>query len=162
MLNMRRSSATIFGQFLYQLKILATISSWFYAYWRSWRPILPDFMPTEDLGDQFLLILCLLKILAIQWQPICSCFIPISKNYLVTLKKKDHARVCQFGDWRNGVDMIWYDYMKRNKKINNIFLKEKENCRLKVRIINVGGEILIYKHTTGQNMVIPCQITQNF
>ena len=29
-----------------------------HCYWRSWRPILDDFMPTEDLGDQFLLILC--------------------------------------------------------------------------------------------------------
>ena len=48
--------------------------------------------------------------------------------------------------------MKWYDYMKRNKEINYNILKEKENCRLKVGIINVGGEILIYKHTTGQNM----------
>ena len=48
--------------------------------------------------------------------------------------------------------MKWYDYMKRNKEINYNFLKEKKNCRLKVGIINVGGEILIYKHTTCQNM----------
>ena len=45
MLNMRRSLAN------------------FYTYWRSWRPILGDFMPSEDLGDHFLLSLCLLKIL---------------------------------------------------------------------------------------------------
>ena len=50
------------------------------------------------------------------------------------------------------VDMKWYNYMKRNKEINYIFLKEKEHCRLKVRIIYVGGEIVVYKHTTGQNM----------
>ena len=48
--------------------------------------------------------------------------------------------------------MKWYDYMKYNKEINYNFLKEKENCRLKAGIINVGEEILIYKHTTGQNM----------
>ena len=35
------------------------------------------------------------------------------------------------GDLQNGVDMKWYDYMKLNKEINYIFLKEKENCRLK-------------------------------
>ena len=57
--------------------------------------------------------------------------------------KKGHARVCQLGDRQSRVDMKWYDYMKRNKEINYNFLKEKENCRLKVGIINVGGEILI-------------------
>ena len=30
------------------------------------------FIPTEDLGNPFLLILCLLKILASQWQPILA------------------------------------------------------------------------------------------
>ena len=30
------------------------------------------FRPTEDLGDPFLLILCLLKILASQWRPILA------------------------------------------------------------------------------------------
>ena len=59
-----------------------------------------------------------------------------------------------FGNWQNRVDMKWYDYMKRYEKINYIFLEEKENCRLKVRIIYVGGEILIYKHITGQNMYV--------
>ena len=81
MLNMRRSLATIFGNFLYLLKILATISSWFYAYWRSWRPILKDFMPTEDLGDPFLPILCLLKILASQWRPILAVFVLVSFQF---------------------------------------------------------------------------------
>ena len=33
--------------------------------------------------------------------------------------------------------MKWYDYMKHNGGINYIFLKEKENCRLKVQIIYV-------------------------
>ena len=37
---MRRSSASIFGSFLYLLKILA--------------PFLPDFMPTEGLGNSYL------------------------------------------------------------------------------------------------------------
>ena len=46
---MHRSSATNFGRF--------------YTYWRSWWPILAHFMPTEDLGYQYLLIFCPLKIL---------------------------------------------------------------------------------------------------
>ena len=49
--------------------------------------------------------------------------------------------------------MKWYDYMKRNKEINYIFLKEKKNCRLKVRIIYIGGEILRYKHTMGKSSI---------
>ena len=48
--------------------------------------------------------------------------------------------------------MKWYDYMKRNKEINYISLKEKENDRLKIQIIYTGREILIYKHTMGQKM----------
>ena len=138
----------------------------FYTYWRSWRPFLPDFMPTEDLGDPFFLILCLLKILVTNscrfyeywrsWRFNGDPFVLVSFQFpkiivLVTFKKRS-CRVCQFGDWRNGVDMKWYDYMKCNKEINYIFLKEKENCKLKVWIISVGREILIYKHTTGENM----------
>ena len=70
----------------------------FYTYWRSWRPFLPDFMPTEDLGNPFLKILCLLKILVTHscrfyaywrsWESMAthsycihSCFIPIFKKY---------------------------------------------------------------------------------
>ena len=121
------------------LKILATHSSWFYAYWRSWWPILADFMPTEDLGDSMATNSFLFH----------SNFQKLS---FLLCSKKDHARVCQFGDWWNGVDMKWYDYMKCNKEINYIFLKEKENYRLKVRIINVGVGILLYKHTTDQNI----------
>ena len=49
------------------LKILATNSCSFYAYWRSWRPILP--------------ILCLLKILASQWQPILAVFVLVSFQF---------------------------------------------------------------------------------
>ena len=117
-------------------------------------------MPTEDLGDPFFLILCLLKILVtnsyqfyVYWRswrfngdPFILVSFQFPKIIFLLRSKKDHARVCQFWDWQNRVDMKWYDYMKRNKKINYIFLKEKQNCRLKVRIINVGGEILIYKH----------------
>ena len=62
MLNMRRSTATILGWFLYLLNFLATHSCWFYAYWKSRIPILADFMPTNT-------------------QIIRSCFIPISEIY---------------------------------------------------------------------------------
>ena len=96
-------------------------------------------MPTEDLGES----------MATHSLFFHSNFQKLS---FLLRSKKDYASVCQFGDWQNRVDMKWYDYMKRNKKINYNFLKEKENCRLKVGIIDVGGEILIYKHTTGQNM----------
>ena len=54
MLNMQRSKATKF-----------------YAYWRSWQPILANFMPTKDLGES----------MATHSYCICSCFNPISKNY---------------------------------------------------------------------------------
>ena len=122
MLKMRRSSATIF---------------------------LLIFIPTEDLGDHFYLILCLLKIFAthsyrfyaywrswwVNGNPFLLYSFLFHSNFQKILfllrSKKDHARVCQFGDLRNGVDMKWYDYMKCNKEINYIFLKEKENCRLK-------------------------------
>ena len=107
------------------------------------------FIPTEDLGDHFLKILCLLKILVTHscrfyayWR---SCRVNgdpfllysflfhfnFQKIFFLLHSKKDHTRVCQFGDLRNGVDMKWYDYMKCSKEINCIFLKEKENCRLK-------------------------------
>ena len=105
----------------------------FYTYRRSWQPFLSDFMPAEDLCGPFLKILCLLKLLASQWRPILAVFVLVSfqfpKILFLLRSKKDHARVCQFGDLRNGVDMKWYDYMKCNKEINCIFLKEKENCR---------------------------------
>ena len=45
-----------------------------------------------------------------------------------------------------------YDYMKCNMDINYSLLKEKGNCRLKVQIIYVRGEILIYMDTRDQNM----------
>ena len=75
-------------------------------------------MPTEDLGESM---------------ATHSCFIPISKNYCSCYFPKKFMQ--GFEDWWNVVDMKWYDYMKRNEKINYIFLKEKENCRLKVWII---------------------------
>ena len=43
-----------------------------------WRPILADCMPTEDLGYPFLLLLCFMPT---NRKIIRSCFIPISKNY---------------------------------------------------------------------------------
>ena len=50
------------------------------------------FMPLEDLGDKFLLILCLLKILASQWRPILAVFFFVSFQFgkcivLVTFQK---------------------------------------------------------------------------
>ena len=53
------------------LKILATHSCRFYAYWRSWRPILADFMPTGDLGESMATHSCCIR----------SCFIPVFKKY---------------------------------------------------------------------------------
>ena len=35
-------------------------------------------MPTEDLGDPFLPILCLLKIFSSRWRPILAVFVPVS------------------------------------------------------------------------------------
>ena len=58
----------------------------FHTYWRSCRPILADFMITKDLGNPFLLILWLLKILATHsswyyaywrsWRTILADFFP--------------------------------------------------------------------------------------
>ena len=59
MLNMRTSLANFYT---YRRSLWHHCR--FYANWRSWWTILAYFMPTEDLGDPFLLILCLLKILA--------------------------------------------------------------------------------------------------
>ena len=92
-------------------------------------------MPTEDLGDPFLPILCLLKILRVNGDPFLQYSFLFHSNFqkifFLLRSKKDHARVCQFGDLQNGVDKKWYDYMKHNKEINYMFLKEKENCKLK-------------------------------
>ena len=44
-----------------------------------WQPILADFMPTEDLGNQFLLILCFIP--NNRGIIIHSCIIPIFKKY---------------------------------------------------------------------------------
>ena len=130
MLNMRRSSATIFGKFLYLLKILVTISSQFYAYWRSWRHILPDFMPTEDLGEQFLPILCLLKILASQWWPIRSFFIPISKNYRSCYVQKKIMQALQgFASLETDkTKLIWNGMITWNaiRKLITTFWKKKK------------------------------------
>ena len=75
-------------------------------------------MPSEDLRESMALY--------------SSLFHSNFEKILFLLRYiKDQARVCQFGDLRNGVDMKWYDYMKHSKEINYMFLKEKENCRLK-------------------------------
>ena len=42
---------------------------------------LAHFLPTEDLGDPFLPILCLLKILASQWQPVLAVFVLVSFQF---------------------------------------------------------------------------------
>ena len=55
-----------------------------------------------------------------------------------------------FGYRWKGVDLKWNDYIKHNMEINYSLLKEKGNCRFKVWIINVEGEILIYRDTMGQ------------
>ena len=44
-----------------------------------------------------------------------------------------------------------YDYLKCNMELNYSLLKENENCRLKVQIIYIGGQILMYMDTMGRN-----------
>ena len=78
----------------------------FYTYWRSWQPILGDFMPTEDLGDQFLLILWLLMILANQWRPILAVFVLVSFQFpkmivLVTFQKASFLFRYSFQTYRS-------------------------------------------------------------
>ena len=99
-----------FLKILRLLKILATHSCRFYAYWRSWRVN----------GDWFLLYSFLFH----------SNF---QKILFLLRSKKDHARVYQFGDLRNGV--IWNGMIIWNavRKLITSFWKKKTLISIEIR-----------------------------
>ena len=89
--------AKIFGaEFLYLLKILVTRFCWFYAYWRSWQPILADFMLYAHQWTNYYLFLIhsnFQKVLfLLRSKNHHSCFVQISKmNHSCYVPKKHRS-----------------------------------------------------------------------
>ena len=99
------------------LKILATHSLRFYAYWRSWWRILANFMLTEDLGKSMATHSCC----------ICSCFTPIFKKYCSCyVLKKIMQWFASLGTYETG--LIWNGMIILNavRKLIKSFWKKKK------------------------------------